>query len=121
MNLARDDLGFSKTMEQFPKGKRSGRCARVRQSVLAAMTKPQAELKRFLAQRSYGSFGHFGNLYDRGSRFRVRAQLFDIGFGVLPTHDLLSRRLCHVKLLIFVRDPFSRIISSIMLPNIKLC
>jgi hypothetical protein len=85
------------------------------------MTKPQAELKRFLAQRSYGSFGHFGNLYDRGSRFRVRAQLFDIGFGVLPTHDLLSRRLCHVKLLIFVRDPFSRIISSIMLPNIKLC
>ena len=58
MNLARHDLGFSKTMDRFPKGKRSGRCARARQSVLAAMTKPQAELKRFLAQRSYGSFGH---------------------------------------------------------------
>jgi hypothetical protein len=46
MNLARHDLGFSKTMDRFPKGKRSGRCARARQSVLAAMTKPQAELKK---------------------------------------------------------------------------
>jgi hypothetical protein len=69
------------------------------EAVLALMTEPQAELKRFLAQRSNGSFGHFGDFYDRRSRFRVGAQFSDIRFSVLPTHDLLSCRLCHVKLL----------------------
>jgi hypothetical protein len=81
------------------------------------MTESQAEFKRFLAQRSYGSFGHFGNFYDWRSRFRVGAQFSDVRFSVLPTHDLLSCRLCHAKLLIFVRDPFSRIISISCYPT----
>jgi hypothetical protein len=47
----------------------------------------------------------FGNFYDRRSCFRVRTQFSDIRFSVLPTHDFLSCRLCHVKLL-FCEGPF---------------